>query len=773
MLPISFLGVVFAADLISSLLSESPSVACRSRLLSSTGTSIKSKQSDSFAPLLLRQTDASVVKDDDPFKSPSFSNPFLLNRPRAITLCVPSPSEHGPDRSYFHLLNGKPVPFPSPGASNRYRSHSHYEQGQAKHVSSQSSATINESAQWKEQPVLPLSNDSDQVTAQLSSKSSHCSMDTHYNSSFESSMAVTDLSISMSNSISETFDTSNESMREEQSVWKPLEVSREDLDGFAEPFRVFENHTGASSTQSMASESTVSIITSMEHIGRRKSHTISELSLPLSMAIRVRTEQQDSQDVFGPKTVLQQVVSDEDVKGAQMSSIGLSDHANESSRNLCIPIDHTCQSASPNNKPRRLTVGGIAPYALRNSAKSALYQPYKPSPTLKSASLSTPGQDNKNKTAIGSDTITSDQSVMAFQELIDAIRNERPIKSNAIEEATPAEPQSIGAVLAYQRHSPTGHRLNEVGQECELCGSVALRLTILEPCGHLSCAVCCSSGLNQVTATPPRPHLCAACHTPVVGITLRKGPASPKSLAGNQICNMTPRGPRHRPQTPSPAEQKLLYHSLQSSSSPVKPFVKSASGFTAKASQRRQSGGKFRMDSVGKRFDFANESCETTSSDLLTEDQSFYQSQRAMQHQSSQVLANRHRVHSASFASSRDHYSSEAMNEGFEQGEVRTKTSQGTSIVRIDNIPWTVTYQDVIAWLPEPSEDVLPDAQVSSAAIHIPVDVFTGKTSNCCFVECKNKEEARRLVRRRNNHRLLGRPVSECMRFTSGSKTKV
>lgn len=690
------------------------------------------------------------------------SDQLLPNRPRASTLCVPSPSQLNSDGNYFHLLNGKTVSFPTPNTPSRLRSHSHYEQGQAVQVSGQPPSTIGKSQGWKEAPVSPLSSNSDQFTTQLSTKSSHGSMDTRYNSSFESSMAVTDLSVSLSNSFSETFDTSNESLGEERAVWRPLELSREDPGTIDEPFRVFETHTGASSIQSMASESTVSIITSLEPTGRRKSHTISGVNLHHSIAVRVKAEQQDSQDVFGPKTVLQQVIPDQIEEGAAKTS-STSDYAADSSHKIYVPDINKYPSPSPNNKPRRLTVGGVTPYALRNSSRSALYQSYKPDPALKPAGMLTRGRSTNPSRG---DMVTSDQSVMAFQELIDAIRNERPTKSNAIEEATPAEPQSIGAVLAYQRHSPSGHHPSEVGQECELCGSVALRLTILEPCGHLSCAVCCSSGLNQVTATPPRPHLCAACHTPVAGITLRKGPTSQESPVGNKASNLTPRGPRHRPQTPSPDEQKLLYHSLQSSSSsPVKPFIKSSSGFNARVNQRRQIGGKSRVDSSaatsGKTSDFANESGETASSDLLTEDQSFYQSQRAMQHQSSQMLANRHRAHSASLTSSRGHYSSEAMNEGFEQEEVRTTTPQGTSIVRIDNIPWTVTYQDVISWLPEPFEDILPDADVSSAAIHIPVDVFTGKTSNCCFVECKNKEEARRLVRRRNNHRLLGRPVSE------------
>lgn len=152
--------------------------------------------------------------------------------------------------------------------------------------------------------------------------------------------------------------------------------------------------------------------------------------------------------------------------------------------------------------------------------------------------------------------------------------------------------------------------------------------------------------------------------------------------------------------------------------------------------------------------DLANESGETTSSDLLTEDQSFYQSQRRLQPQKKRAAPSNSR-------SGSQYNTSKVASRKDSVGVIRSETLQGTSIVRIDNIPWTVTYSDVVEWLPQPHEAILPDGDFSSASIHVPIDVFSGKTSNCCFVECKNKEEAMRLVRHRNNTRLLGRPVSE------------
>ena len=89
------------------------------------------------------------------------------------------------------------------------------------------------------------------------------------------------------------------------------------------------------------------------------------------------------------------------------------------------------------------------------------------------------------------------------------------------------------------------------------------------------------------------------------------------------------------------------------------------------------------------------------------------------------------------------------------------ESNRSSFVVRLDNIPWKLTHRDVLAWLPKPVEKILPSTETVAQSVHIPIDVVSGKTSNCCFVECRDKEQAMRLVRHRNNARLLGRPVCE------------
>jgi hypothetical protein len=689
--------------------------------------------------LSLQDIGEGEVAPDDSNKEVALSTNMLPSRPRGSTLSFPDTSPFYPTLADFNLLNGEATPSATANSSTRTRTPSHFNRSRINKDEAYSSLFQLHGVAQFEKGTRTSSSNNEVIIPPLSTQSSHGSLDTRYDSSFESSFAVSDISLTLSNSFSESFDISNDTIGNETS-WRSLQHPAEskgkshDDETDQNMHKVEENHTGASSNVSTASQSTLNIIIGKDYPGRRKSHTISGSASPECMALRV--QHQDQQDVFGPTTKLENAGQAKDTN-QQVVSVSPAPHqlwTSKSSNQLSIKRD---------NKPRRLTMGGGMPPTVKNTPRAALYQPHKHTSPLGLART-----NNKGRAPVLTmgDPISSEQSVTAFQELINAMRSERPVKSMAIEEVTSAEPESIGAVLEYRRHSPTGQRPEEGGSECQLCGSVAGRLTMLVPCGHLACAVCCSSGLNQVTATPRRPHLCAACHTPVETITLRKG--SPGN--GDYSTPLqTPRGPRNRVQTPTPDEQRLLYR-VPDSSSPVKVFTNS--GPIAKGDQRRHG-------AVQGSTPYRKLAHKTSSSDHLTEDQPFYHIQRALQQQ--HVTPNRQlsTYKPVSTASPRNREAVIQMRE--QGGPLHNTTAQGTSIVRVDNIPWTVTYQDIVEWLPQPAGSILPDIDVSPAAIHIPVDVFSGKTSNCCFIECKNKEEAMRLVRHRNNHRLMGRPVCE------------
>ncbi|PWN38028.1 uncharacterized protein FA14DRAFT_22235 [Meira miltonrushii] len=169
-----------------------------------------------------------------------------------------------------------------------------------------------------------------------------------------------------------------------------------------------------------------------------------------------------------------------------------------------------------------------------------------------------------------------DESLNALQHLIQGMTKDRAQHSAILQQIQPVGDQGISAVMEYRSASPTGkHDRSNSGPTCDLCGAIALRMTILEPCRHWSCAACCSSGLNQVTATPPRPHVCAACNTPVKGISLRKSSVSETPTKKGPSSDMfIPSSVQRKRQRTLNSEDRMGFYShdrLPSSSSTTFP----------------------------------------------------------------------------------------------------------------------------------------------------------------------------------------------------------
>lgn len=377
-------------------------------------------------------------------------------------------------------------------------------------------------------------------------------------------------------------------------------------------------------------------------------------------------------------------------------------------------------------------------------------------------------------------TPSRDDSLRAFQQLIQSISKNRTNRSAMLQEVPAIDSDSMGAILEYRRSSPTSMTAQSATPSCELCGSVARRLTILEPCGHYACAACCSSGLNQVTASPPRAHVCAACHAPVHGITLHKGSESPRSKTRLMMYSPHQVVARRRPQTPSQEEQRMLFSAGHLPSSPL-TLLSHRSGSNVKDERvsaikglphaRKLMKGLKIQKKLMEMSDMTTLRCSSSDGSFVMTDVS--DSSEAATEDASFFGIGTHFSGVTKLSASRS-----ADANGIEAFRVVTLANsqpmgcsrhqqqhhmpmQPTIVVRLDNIPWTVTYADIVRWLPELPEKMLPDSDIVAQAVHIPVDVTSGKTANCCFVECRNKVEAMRLVRQRNNSRLLGRPVSE------------
>lgn len=386
--------------------------------------------------------------------------------------------------------------------------------------------------------------------AKLTINAHECtSFENQEDSSIEQSMD--DLDFSMSRFKIDTPDTSLESYSSgpRSNVSKtPVKSARSSLHGVAQ---INNDPVHSSSGQAY------------KQPYRRKSNTI---SVPAD-------KRPNLSDVFGPKLPLEQI------------SIPMQTNDSENKAEERRPFI-----------PRRMTIGGPA-YALR-SISSATRPSGKvqarPSlgivaegvvlETLPSENSKFEGEEQEiprkfypaaHSSSSASTPEEEDESLNALQHLIQGMTKDRAQHSAVLQEIEPVGDQGISAVMEYRSASPTGkHDRSNSGPTCDLCGAIALRMTILEPCRHWACAACCSSGLNQVTATPPRPHVCAACHTPVRGISLRKSSVSetPTKRVPSSDMFIPSSVQRKRQQTHNSEERFGLYSHSRFPSSPSTAF---------------------------------------------------------------------------------------------------------------------------------------------------------------------------------------------------------
>ncbi|GAA6059245.1 hypothetical protein JCM10212_006638 [Sporobolomyces blumeae] len=97
-------------------------------------------------------------------------------------------------------------------------------------------------------------------------------------------------------------------------------------------------------------------------------------------------------------------------------------------------------------------------------------------------------------------------------------------------------------------------------------------------------------------------------------------------------------------------------------------------------------------------------------------------------------------------------------------------------VIRLDNVPWEITCDEIEQWLPEGSlaSDLEPAVGLSEGhdpgkkvgitlAVHILCNRADGRTLNQAFVECSSIEAAKEIVRTRGGSRIRGRPLHLAM----------
>lgn len=395
-----------------------------------------------------------------------------------------------------------------------------------------------------------------------------------------------------------------------------------------------------------------------------------------------------------------------------------------------------------------------------------------------------------------------------------------------------ADPRAVAAALRYHRTSPSGASGRDLRKiSCELCGALVLRWAILLPCNHRACSACCCSGVNQVSTTPPRRHVCAACQGIVTGLTLSLPAAEAAQAAawsqGGDAEHSARRtaytDPKRYPapesihariasnrgdltgRFPGVAEALLgIDRPIRGTNDdvvaaalarqPIVPLPSEKVSLAVLDSSFSTCSFLHQVGSADQITSTVQPECTSTpqhtSSDrtsntadlsiTFSEDASFYGPQRSRQRPRNgtggshmdcsakgiRSEANRHMA-SEEKQMARDQlsFSSKAADArtdaaaNHSEPELLPVESHLIAVVRVDNIPWKTSYQDIVKWIPDPY-DLLPDSADVAQPVHVPIDVKTGKTANCAFIELKDEGSAKKLIRRRNNTKLCGRPVS-------------
>lgn len=343
-------------------------------------------------------------------------------------------------------------------------------------------------------------------------------------------------------------------------------------------------------------------------------------------------------------------------------------------------------------------------------------------------------------------------------------------------------PSAVASALQYYRTSPSRPPTYDGGQRlpCELCGALILRWAILLPCGHRACTACCCSGVNQVSTTPPREHTCAACSTPVQGISLslpaaeaaraaampvQEGGRSVFSLPSNEGDRASPRRQRERSaemrRFPGVTEALLGLSKPLPAETASKTLTQVAEELEVDKYMSAYSPPQLMQPSPETTFN-------TDESMVLSEHASFYRPKHVGQAALAGVIKtsktnSKLLIPTGGFTTTNITNASAAVfhpaaSAGLEVGP-HNPNQEPFAVVRMDNIPWRTSYHDVIQWIPE-ADTLLPDATTLPQPVHIPLDLKTGKTANSAFIELRSPDAAKKLIRKRNNTKLMGRPVS-------------
>ncbi|BGP27040.1 RNA recognition motif domain containing protein [Rhodotorula toruloides] len=311
--------------------------------------------------------------------------------------------------------------------------------------------------------------------------------------------------------------------------------------------------------------------------------------------------------------------------------------------------------------------------------------------------------------------------------------------------------------------------------ECGGCG--AAKNDAFTPCGHPACPTCMNALVNAVAHKPPRPSNCFACVTfvdsfepAVAAVKIENGGCGlveaffsqlAKEKRGREqktsgdnmasVGSMRRSSPQHRRSSivaASPGSKARLVDESDGeyTASPLYYWDKS---FGLGTSPSPHASGEVETVHFSTKGPFASTDASPKSTVASSNDVGVFGSLKASKSVPTEREASQTDTRVDNPRADTDLSSSP------------TRYNTDWPVIRLDNVPWSVTIKEIEAWLP-PEKLLASDVESgrrATLAVHLLCNRTDGRTLNQAYLECASLAAAQKIVRARDGTYLGARPI--------------
>ncbi|BGP10741.1 hypothetical protein JCM10049v2_006633 [Rhodotorula toruloides] len=313
---------------------------------------------------------------------------------------------------------------------------------------------------------------------------------------------------------------------------------------------------------------------------------------------------------------------------------------------------------------------------------------------------------------------------------------------------------------------------------CGGCGAhktdAFVRLT---PCGHPACPTCMNALVNAAAHKPPRPSNCFACATYVESFEPAVEAVKIENGGGGLVQALFKQLAEEKREREREALKDgfALHYDGDYRSKRRGPLMRRRSSIVATSSNGEarfvdESDGEYTTSPVGYTgaslaLETSDEEDETVHSPRNRRSASNVVSPGSMSTRSDDVGVFGPRKSSTSVRSERESVQTDSP-ASITRGDSdlpssSTRYNTDWPVVRLDNVPWSVTVKEIEDWLPKGkvlANDVEGEKK-ATLAVHLLCNRTDGRTLNQAYLECASLAAAQKIVRARDGTYLGSRPV--------------